>query len=119
MNTTNYVKFLVKPLTKSYSTENLISESQYNKKIRQLKVAALIISLAAILISTAGIVAVSLTGCLPLIALPVATMLLSIVLLKVVYRLRPRISPVPIGFSNLDPDDLFTENETARSADEI
>ncbi|EYE60419.1 hypothetical protein M127_5243 [Bacteroides fragilis str. S6L5] len=54
-----------------------------------------------------------------MIALPVATMLLSIVLLKVVYRLRPRISPVPIGFSNLDPDDLFTENDTARSADEI
>lgn len=111
-----HVKLLNKPLSGSYSPENLISQSKYDKKMLRIKAISSLIILAAIAVSTAGVVATVLTGCLPLVAIPIATILLSIVLLKVVYKLSPRVSPVPLGFAQTDPDGLFSNVDLERSS---
>lgn len=106
MNT--FAKPLDRPLNTNYSTEHFLSLPRYNKKMQRIKTAITIISLATVVIASAGIVATTLTGCLPLIAIPVIAMLTSVVLLTIIYKLRPRISPDLSIFcpENLDEETL-------------
>ncbi|MEF9519889.1 hypothetical protein SBV45_04755 [Chlamydia crocodili] len=82
--------------------QSFITPEAYHRGLRKAKVLSTITIVAMALISAAGIAAAVFTGIAGLWAIPVVALVLSVILVLVIYRARPKLSFVPFG------DDSFS-----------
>ncbi|AAP05143.1 hypothetical protein [Chlamydia caviae] len=91
--------------------QSFTTPESYHKGVRKAKVLSIIAIVAAVLIAAGGIAATVLTGISALWAIPVLALVLSVVLVLVIYNVRPKLSFTPfvpktpvLGFANTEPD---------------
>ncbi|SYX08881.1 hypothetical protein C834K_0422 [Chlamydia poikilotherma] len=95
--------------------QSFISPEAYQRGLRKAKALSTITIVVTALISAAGIAAALVTGIVGLWAIPVVALVLSVILVLVIYRARPKLSFVPfgdtsypstpaLGFANTEPD---------------
>ncbi|WP_375793300.1 hypothetical protein O1W69_04140 [Chlamydia sp. 12-01] len=109
-------------LSSTSSTDSLVSRTEvqqkpflspqaYERGLRKVKALSALTIIAAALISTAGIAAAIVTGIAGLWAIPVITLVISVLLVLVIYRARPKLSFVPFGESTKGPVTGFANTE--------
>ncbi|WP_348663950.1 hypothetical protein [Chlamydia vaughanii] len=81
-----------------------ISASQHKRAVQVNRGLLIATTLIGILTIAGGAAATILTGILPLIAIPIVALVATVVLVLTIHKLRPKTSPVPLGFANVDPD---------------